>query len=331
MIAVIGAAALLLAMGTLEERPLPRRVRKTDRLFFDVVLRGQAPPSSIFEQVDEAAATMLALVPVLYEVLGNTTLVLDSTRSGGWFLPGSKQLVIGWKDGHEVGFFVHEAMHALDDYLGRGQWASGDKTHGLYDPTERARHLMSAQLDAYSDQVAIQSLEPLPVDLRQRLTEGEVLSLDEAVHLLLEAHGSRLDPRRVADLLMDNRGPFGGIDRSRVEQVVGPDLIEGLLVLGKLLPVGVPFSVLSTNDPEQTKNYLRSVRVSDVIRQCRTYHRSLHEVFARMADQSIRRAAEATSSWLPPTIMAAPLHLPDSALLDLEPAVWGVVRRREFR
>ena len=193
--------------------------------------RRRHPPSS--NKSTEAAATMLAPRPCPLRGPGNTTLVLDSTRSRGWFLPGSKQLVIGWDMGMRW-ILRPRAMHALD-YLGRGQWASGGQDPWTADPPGRSTSDVGTAR-RLPDQVAIPVPRASSCRSPSALDGGDPSSRTRLFTCSSGSWARDSTPRRVADLLMDNRGPFGGIDRSLGRAGGRADLIEGPSFLGSSFP-----------------------------------------------------------------------------------------------
>lgn len=324
---LVGAAALLAAVGASEAQVRRRKLVALESLFASVQIRGPAPPPEVVEQVEEALASMLALVPHLGPVLGQLGLVLDGSRWGGWYLPDTRRILIGWKGGN-VALVTHEAFHALDDALGPGQgrYASWQTESVARAVAEEARQILADQLDAYSDQLVTTELrKSLPPRLVARLLTMERFPLREAVRDLLDEQGERLDPDNVAEDIRDARFPMGGVDATALLGKYG-ELGNAFAYLGGLLPVGIPLSMFGRPEAERVA-WFTSVSLKDKVRNSKDYHRSLHEVWARLSDQSLRRAAELHGLFLPGPSMAPELEMTPEGLLLLEPRLWKSFRR----
>ena len=251
--------------------------------------------------------------------------IKDSSEPNAWYFGGSLPIFRFTSSPLSPGFISHQSIHMLDDE-GK-QWGSLVPNSPSRRLVQETSDLIRPHIDAYVDRKLEQGISHLPAKLREALLAGPVPWRD-AHAILIEHHGSPYSVKEVGEAISNAFAPFGGLHRFMLEERLGedPGLIDSILSMSRLIPVGVPMSL--HNKPAELKEYTESYRLSNLKRALLDYTLDSKEVFARLVDQIVREEALRKGRPMRRIDRQRPDDVPLALLPQVEDKAWAVTRQR---
>jgi len=326
----IAAAAGLAALAAVKPKG-SRSLLALDRKIFDrfgKVHPGSAEAlskledrASFLDDFEHNLSTAEQLLPALTPRYKAASLEIDERPdSNAWYLGGGLRFT---SHRNTPGFVSHQSIHMLDDE--KRAYKSEDPSSSSFALAKKAREVARTSLDAYMDALVAERLAALPQPVYALLASGETTHAQ--VHpLLADAFGYQGDPRKISRLLQEAAAPFGGVYRHTLDaQLDNPKLVDALMELSSMTPVGLPMTVRTEADKQ--RHFQRYIP-SEMRRKLSYYTLDRKELFARLMDQVLREEALRRGRPIRRIARARPDDVPLDLLPELEDDAWSVIRER---